>query len=264
LPRSEQCQNCGEPAAAYCGACGQRNYDHRVPFWQLLGEFIVEIVDLDSRVARTLVTLVRRPGRLTREWAQGRRTAYSSPIKLYLATSFLYFFVAGLVVTYRPLPNNVKVEFGSEISKPQPTSGRLERRLFEHVQALNQLAPEVRVRTVIQRLLEHLPQVMFVLVPVFALLLLPIYRGHPYVEHLIFALHVHAFAFVIALARLPLPSWAGLVGFLVLPVYVVVALRDTYGGSWARTIGKGLALLMLYSILLGFGIGAAFMLALLL
>ncbi|HEY7377064.1 MAG TPA: DUF3667 domain-containing protein [Steroidobacteraceae bacterium] len=50
-----------------------------------------DLVDLDSRVWRTLTALLLHPGRLTNEFITGRRTFYLPPLRLYLVLSLVYF-----------------------------------------------------------------------------------------------------------------------------------------------------------------------------
>lgn len=57
-------------------------------------ELVAEHFGLDSKVARTLIALVRWPGRLTSEFIQGRRVRYVPPLRLYLSLSVLYFLLA--------------------------------------------------------------------------------------------------------------------------------------------------------------------------
>ena len=98
---------------------------------------------------------------------------------------------------------------------------------------------------------------MFVLMPVFALLLKALYRrGRYYLAHLMFAIHVHCFAFVLfglnlALALFFPASKVLLAGtLLVLAGYVALALRTTYQQSWGLTGLKFLLLTFVYGITL--------------
>ena len=68
------CKNCDTPLEArYCPHCGQRNIELDRPLLELLGEALRENLDVEGRVARTLWTLIRRPGVLTSEFLAGRR-----------------------------------------------------------------------------------------------------------------------------------------------------------------------------------------------
>ena len=60
------------------------------------GEAFESITHADSRLWRTLGYLLARPGRLTREFFDGRRARYLPPFRLYLVISLLFFLVAGL------------------------------------------------------------------------------------------------------------------------------------------------------------------------
>jgi len=87
------CSDCGEPVTGrFCSACGQPVHVHRT-LLHLGEEFLHGIVHFDARVWRTLPLLALDPGRLTREWVQGRRTRYVSPLALFLFTVFLMFFL---------------------------------------------------------------------------------------------------------------------------------------------------------------------------
>jgi hypothetical protein len=111
----------------------------------------------------------------------------------------------------------------------------------------------------------RLPQLMFVLLPVFAWMVGVLYRsrGRLYTAHAVFALHFHAFAFLvlpITAAAQPLlgemaasdapPSGLGvaLAALSGLPeiavlVYLYFALRRCYGGGRLVTVLKMIALL---------------------
>jgi len=60
------------------------------------GEAFESITHADSRLWRTLGYLLARPGRLTREFFEGKRVRYLPPFRLYLVISLLFFLVAGL------------------------------------------------------------------------------------------------------------------------------------------------------------------------
>jgi hypothetical protein len=108
-------------------------------------------------------------------------------------------------------------------------------------------------------LIDRAPYLMFLLVPTFALLLKGLYlrRKRLYLEHLVFALHVHALAFIAfalsaGLGALDVGTGVHLDWWLaVAPFgYLFVAMRHVYGQSPGRTIIKALALLLAYGIIL--------------
>ena len=99
----ENCLNCGAAVPkddAFCGKCGQENEATAVSFAALLREAWEAFVAVDRKLLDTLRFLVFRPGYLSGEYVRGRRTAYLSPFKMYLAVSALFFLVWGLIVPF--------------------------------------------------------------------------------------------------------------------------------------------------------------------
>ena len=91
----ELCLNCGTPLAGqYCGKCGQRATSRFISLWQLLTDAFGDLFELDSRLWRTLVPLLVRPGQLTRDYLEGRRARYMPPFRMYLVLSLIFFVVA--------------------------------------------------------------------------------------------------------------------------------------------------------------------------
>ena len=87
------CTDCGQPVEGrFCSNCGQPTHVHR-SLAHLGEEMLHGVLHFDARIWRTLPLLAINPGRLTREWVQGRRTRYVSPLAMFLFTVFLMFFV---------------------------------------------------------------------------------------------------------------------------------------------------------------------------
>src|SRR5690606_39095357 len=82
---------CGSPLVSSTShSCGQRGHVHKT-----LGAFFHDllhgVLHFEGKIWRTLPILVWRPGQLTREYIDGRRATYVSPIALFLFTIFLLF-----------------------------------------------------------------------------------------------------------------------------------------------------------------------------
>ncbi|MCH8334502.1 MAG: DUF3667 domain-containing protein [Proteobacteria bacterium] len=91
----EVCLNCGTKLdGQYCGNCGQRATSRLISVWELLRDAVGDLLELDSRLWRTLVPLVIRPGQLTRDYLEGRRARVMPPFRMYLVLSILFFLVA--------------------------------------------------------------------------------------------------------------------------------------------------------------------------
>ena len=109
----------------------------------------------------------------------------------------------------------------------------------------------------------YAPYAVFAMMPLFALFLKILYlgSGKRYGEHLLFALHTNAFAFlmltlIILLGPLGLPYVGKLLG-LWLIFYLPTAMRRVYGGSRKLTALRWCMLMFLHLLALTIAIGAA-------
>jgi hypothetical protein len=122
-----------------------------------------------------------------------------------------------------------------------------------------------------------LPQVLFILMPIFAMLLkvFYIFKRRLYMEHLIVALHSHSFIFLSLLlltlvglvrgwANTGAPWLAGLLGLAMfvlgwwLPIYLLIMQKRVYKQGWFLTVIKYLTIGLCYTILITFGVVIAF------
>ncbi len=88
------CLNCGTRLRGqYCGNCGQRSRNRLISIWQLLKEAFGDLLELDSRLWKTIIPLLIRPGQLTRDYLEGRRARYMPPFRTYLVLSVIFFVV---------------------------------------------------------------------------------------------------------------------------------------------------------------------------
>lgn len=86
------CFSCETPInGLYCAACGQKNDDFRRSLFSLGKEFLGSITAIEGRIWRTWGALLFKPGKVAREYANGRRTHWSSPVRVYLAMSIILF-----------------------------------------------------------------------------------------------------------------------------------------------------------------------------
>ncbi len=89
------CLNCGAPLSGqYCGQCGQRASGRLISLFELTRDAFGDMFELDSRLWRTLIPLLIRPGQLTRDYLEGRRARYMPPFRMYLVLSLIFFIIA--------------------------------------------------------------------------------------------------------------------------------------------------------------------------
>ncbi|MGI9232723.1 MAG: DUF3667 domain-containing protein [Woeseiaceae bacterium] len=97
LPKtgSRDCLNCGTRLTGqYCGLCGQKARTRLISLWELISDAFGDLLEIDSRLWRTLIPLFLRPGQLTRDYLEGRRARYMPPFRTYLVLSLIFFVVA--------------------------------------------------------------------------------------------------------------------------------------------------------------------------
>lgn len=277
LPRA--CLNCGaDLVGPFCHACGQRNRPARQSIWILLREAFEETFELDGRVARTLVPFVSRPGFLMREYAAGRRARYSSPLRLFLAFSLLWFAVGWVDRQLEEMGRIAGVESsepasGLQFRRSEPSAPVAEgelpdtvwgQELQRRIEDFDRLEDEKKGELLADALFEYIPTLAFALVPLFAgfLQLLFARRGRYYVEHLVFALHLHAYAFLVAALALVLP-WDAAQVLLVLtvPVHLLVGLWKGYELGFGGALLRFVPLCLAYGAALLFGLVATLGLA---
>ncbi|MBR7801365.1 DUF3667 domain-containing protein [Undibacterium fentianense] len=100
---TQVCANCGaEVEKSYCPECGQNIHIHH-SLLHLVEELLHGLFHFDTKAWRTIPALTLRPGELTRNYIQGQRTRYVSPLALFLFLIFSMFFVFNL--TSGALPN---------------------------------------------------------------------------------------------------------------------------------------------------------------
>jgi hypothetical protein len=161
---------------------------------------------------------------------------------------------------------SVDLEAGPTIIITDENSPQWLRRLESRVQ---ENAEKIRSdpQSFLNDALEYLPQMMFLLLPLFALLIRVAYLLSPfhYLQHLIFSLHYHSFAYLLYLLGIALERTrlhAGALLIVLFLAYLPLALRRAYGSSLVAAIGKSLAIQSAYAVLLVAGFAGLLLLAL--
>ena len=121
-------------------------------------------------------------------------------------------------------------------------------------------------------LVSNLPYMMLCCIPFFALILKLLYIRHRifYIDHLVYALHVHSFAYAclmiialvtVGLARIHLGALGGwLIGLLwtLFAVQIFLSIRRVYNQGWFKTVIKFWLGGAVYLIILLLGLAATF------
>ncbi|HXA16437.1 MAG TPA: DUF3667 domain-containing protein [Thermoanaerobaculia bacterium] len=233
---SGACLNCGAGLTGrWCAQCGQHVAPVRPTLHELLHEAVHEIAHVDGKLIRTAGLLLFKPGALTREFLAGQRVRSVTPVRVYLLCSVLFF---GIISLLPAKQWRLSVTKGGDAQ------------LLKAVERAN------KDPSIIAHAMESaFPKAMFILMPLFALVVFAFYfrAERMYVPHFYFAVHYHAFAFVMlalfeALSLLHLRA-AGVVRlllFLTLFPYLGMALQRVYAGRRWLTVVKTVAILTIY------------------
>jgi len=346
----QACANCSTPLQGeFCHQCGQHAHNPVRSFVHAVEEVFESFWHLDGRIFRTLRRLLA-PGRLARDYLQGRRAPYVAPMRLFVVLCVLTFFVGRGVIHFGNEPGadgaavtvqtadagiaqarsveeveRLRAQRVDELARARdelpaylaPVRGGFDRTIATlHEQAdarVRELggtsqprpaadagpepqgwlaAQDLRIRRNLARLqedpellkhafLSSMPSALFLLVPVFALLLKLAYlgSGRLYLEHLVVALFSHAFLCLALLGQMLLAllsRWsagylpvaavgldlAALALWLWMPAYLLLMQKRVYAQGWPATLLRFVAVGAVYSALMALAVAAVFVLSL--
>lgn len=280
--KPKHCLNCGEKMRGeFCHNCGQQNKTTQPTLRQLLRDVLGDFFAFDSKLFRSLIPLLIRPGFLTNEYTAGRRIRYISPFRLYLFISFFFFLILainphrGKIVKFSSDPvvlsdsasvtdstdnnlryNNLVTSSTNGYSQQDSSlAGAGTQKGTKALQKAEQNQNEVR-----EKIYDYMPNMFFLLLPVFALILKILYvrRKILYVNHFIFSLHFHSFTFLtFGLAILILSFFKKTesdivpnIVILINSIYLIIALKKVYVQSLIKTILKFILLSFSYAIVM--------------
>jgi hypothetical protein len=93
--KGEPCKNCGTPLEGwYCYSCGQNADTHHRSILHLIWEAIEGMFHLDGRLANTLPLLFFKPGKLAKDYMEGRIMRHVPPFRTFLVALLLFIFAA--------------------------------------------------------------------------------------------------------------------------------------------------------------------------
>ncbi len=351
--RGNTCLNCDVPldiTDRFCNYCGQTNTTKKLSFKDFFDEFFSSLISYDSRLRHTIIALLFSPGKISKDYIEGKRVRYANPFRFYLSVSIIFFIITGMLtdfgdVNYGSSGNKkensaLKFDFGENESKKeeanqitsidssQKTEPKtnlpktykdkyyseqdLENMVFfdnlnkrynlyqeyfrdteiknpslgldnlKHTntsyhkwiynKAVQSSDFEGNAEGIISFFISKLPFIIFLLLPVFALVIWLLYarRDFTYMEHLVFLFHTQTMFFVLLTigilldtAIFPNSEEDFLVGIslLVFLFYLYKAMRKFYGQRRWKTLVKFLILNQIFTILALIGIGLGFIIS---
>ncbi len=298
-PTPQACKNCKALLVGnFCSQCGQEANTGLRNALRMFGEGIAEMFEFDSKVRLTFFPLFFKPGYLSLEWVEGRRARYVRPVRLYLFVSIVFFIAFTIATDFDTTelreqlaePPATTETAAPDSGAPAPAQPVRKRRTWVDNMTIqlpfydDEQIEELKDRVdwladnpdqLIDQARSLAPQMMFVLLPLFALILkfLYLFAHRHYAEHLVLALHTHSFLYMAFLTLMALAgiqgwasqqvaaAWVGIpAGWLFvalwiwIPVYLFLAQKRFYGQGWFFTTIKYLLTGFLYFMMVVFAL----------
>lgn len=247
--KSDTCPNCEaslvEQKDNFCGNCGQENHTYKLPFSYFVKDFVETFTNFDTKTITTLRDLLISPGLLTKNFNDNKRARYVPPVRLYLVTSAIFFFLINFMYRedFAKKGNQIKTEivqgdgqgqvslftttrftgdqFNKLVAMKDPTIAQIDSFCrsenleidYINVRMLKGIADfrngKINPETIEQKMVENFSYALFFCMPFFACLLYLFQSKKDYFfsEHIVFTLHFHTFLFIIFGVTMMMTKW---------------------------------------------------------
>ena len=313
--RSDQCLNCYQPLEPddnFCPNCGQENKPSKISFKDLVIDFFGDYFTFDSKLFRSLKPLFFQPGRMTKEYLNGKRVRFIPPFRIFIFLSIIFL----LILSYDPaitkfqttnttagsdfsftedsisvyeandslskkerleifrdttLLKGGKVAFTIDRSYSVKEMERLAAKYPPHIVADSLAEGDTKFerlvirqtvkiyksegRDLIKFIIGNGTLILLILIPIFALILKLLYirRKEFFASHFVFSLHFHSFGLILLillqLLNIIFGIYPGWILFILLPVYLLFALKKVYNQGWGKIIFKEILLGITYVVI---------------
>lgn len=114
--RISQCPNCNTQLLKhenFCPNCGQENHTHNNSMRELWHDFIGSLFNFDGKIWTTLSTLFLSPGKVSKDYVEGKKIRYVPPLRMYIFVSAICFLVlnysADLVMNSKTIESILRI-----------------------------------------------------------------------------------------------------------------------------------------------------------
>ncbi len=92
--KEHSCKSCGHVfMGEYCNVCGEKVlHPSDRSFKKLMSNILIAITFADSKLVKTLWLILKKPGELSKDFAEGRRVKHLPPLSLFFVLNLVYFF----------------------------------------------------------------------------------------------------------------------------------------------------------------------------
>jgi len=250
------CPTCRQVVSTeYCPTCGERQLHPRdLTLRGMLAQVAQKITSLDARLIRTVRSLVARPGELTVRYLEGPRKPYIGPFALFLFCNVVFVAMEALTkvsVFSTPLANHLQFQPWSEWAR-----AAVAQHLVATHTTMAAYAPMFD-----KEVADHAKSLVALMVLPFAIAPALVFRRshRPFVAHVAFSLHFHAFVLLLLSVSVLVPAvdqWLGGLGLrsrlldnsmaaaqlAICALYLYLASGRVYGARGMARVFQALAL----------------------
>ena len=238
---------------------------HKDTFPALVGHFFSHYLHYESRLFQSIKILWTKPGQLSVDYREKRRARHTDPLSMYIFIVVVYFIASSLITSvylhygvgsYAP----EAIARAKQQQEQQQEKARMAGKSGNVVGMLLGEETGQKVEKVIEqndhdhKLDKIAPKMFFFMVPVLAFILsLFLFRlkDYGFVDHAVFALHMHAFwfsfqFFVDLLVFIPRDDLLQDIGSLLLMGYLWRALVRFYKIRWWKALLLAIPTFLIY------------------
>lgn len=267
------CKNCmTQFNGNYCPNCGQSVYEFEKPFRFLIVDLVGNVFAFDTRLWKSMSSLIFRPGKFVEEYLNGHRARYMSPFRFYIFVSFLFFlflsiYAGSQIQISEKDKNEINLSIDSQFNPSNSENDSLKTDGLNFGES--SISREKLTNTITKVLnnpkmyldsfLKFVSWSLFLLMPVYALFLWLLFRKSKkyYYSHLILAINQHSFVFLLLVLILctklilPIRTYHPENYLMaIIPFYLFFGKLHLYKRSWIATLFRTLTVLILYGITL--------------
>lgn len=257
------CGNCDTSYDGnFCPECGQSKADINRPFSVLLIDLLGNMYAFDTRVLKTLKSVLYKPGEMALDYVSGKRVRYMPPFRFYIFISLIFF----LLLNYSTV-QNVKEGKKAHNNFVTVDSTKSAAKIVTDTKTLKLDFKQIKnnPEKYITKFYNYLSWSLFILMPFYGFLTWLFFRKNQrhYLAHLIFSISQHTFIFIIFIVLITISlifphkeinpeDWL----ILLIPLYSITGSKKLFQRKWRTIILRHLLIWFLYFIFLIFAIVA--------
>lgn len=134
--KESNCLNCEYPFSGqeiFCPECGQKNICNKITLGNFITDVFAGFFSWDAKFWKTLTPLLIKPGKISKDYNEGKRARYTNPFRFYLTTSIIFFLLFGIKKNYKTYQKFSSKDSSLVIEKGEINRDSLQNVIFEGI-----------------------------------------------------------------------------------------------------------------------------------